>query len=448
MFKNIEKDNIAPNNIFIEVTLAIPKIGRKTALKILNNLNHRISDYLDLYDFLRECNIKLKTPFVEKVEFDKVVSSIKRTAELNEQLSIQTISIYDKNYPTKFKTESDLPILLYCKGNLELLNHSKNVGIIGTREPSEKAYQLGINTAKRFAEKGFNIVSGLAKGCDSAGHIGALEVNGATTAFLAHGLHMIYPKENKILADRILEKNGLLISEYPTGTAPFSNYFVERDRLQAYLSDLLIVVQTDIKGGTMHAVNHILKSNKQLVVLYPDMDDFKNHPKSRGNTFLVTEKNATPITTKEDIDKILSTYIFSLNFNNQIQDSNIGLSDEIISYNKSDKDKLKDEINYTTLQDISDVNENFDSKNLESPNSASIENELNDKKSNESDKTESDLILALERINYLEDQLSKLKYELSQIVAEVSNLKQKTTAKKKKTTNIIKELFNESSSDI
>ena len=101
----------------------------------------------------------------------------------------------------------------------------------------------------------FNIVSGLAIGCDTAGHISIIDASGITTAVTAHGLDTVYPAENRGLAEKIYENNGILISEYFVNTRGLPNYFVERDRIQAGLSLGTIVIETDIKGGTMHTVN-------------------------------------------------------------------------------------------------------------------------------------------------------------------------------------------------
>jgi DNA processing protein len=304
---NNQKNSISHE--FIALTLMLPKIGRKTAFKIFNNLKYKITNYEDLLDYINECNNTLKTPSVSLYDFENAKEKTQKLKVDNEKHQINMVSYYDETYPSKFCNESDAPILLYYKGNKKLFNHNLNVGIIGTREAYEQALQMGKKVSRTFAENGFNIVSGLAKGCDAAAHLGATEANGLTTAFLAHGLQMIYPKENSTLAQKILDNNGLLVSEYPTGSSPIGNFFVERDRLQAYLSDLLIVIQTDIKGGTMHAVGTIVKSKKTLAAIYPDLNSFREHPKSRGNEYLIKEMGAIPLVVKEDIENLIKKWI-------------------------------------------------------------------------------------------------------------------------------------------
>lgn len=116
---------------------------------------------------------------------------------------------------------------------------------------SEKAASF---LAYSFASRGLNIVSGLALGCDTAAHQGALKTGtGKTIAVLGNGLDTIYPPQNTDLAAEILEQGGLLLSEFEIGTNAANYTFVERDLIQAGISKAVIVAQTKIDGGSMHA---------------------------------------------------------------------------------------------------------------------------------------------------------------------------------------------------
>jgi DNA processing protein len=188
-------------------------------------------------------------------------------------------------------------LILFYRGNIKVLQ-MPGIAIIGTREPTEAGTQAGIYFAEKFAEQGFNIVSGLAIGCDTTGHQGALNVKGATTAFLANGLdwESIYPKENLELAKNIVESGGLLLSEYPVGQRGNRYTLVERDRLQAGLSYATIVIQTGLRGGTMHAVNATLKARKPLFMIkYKNMDG-QVGGKAEGNKKFLEEGKAHALT--------------------------------------------------------------------------------------------------------------------------------------------------------
>jgi DNA processing protein len=113
------------------------------------------------------------------------------------------------------------------------------------------------------------VVSGLAFGCDAAAHRGCLDQGGYTAAVLPSGLDEIYPPQNRDLAARIAE-TGCLLSEYPPGIRPARYRFVERDRLQSGLSDLVIVVESEIHGGAMHTAQFARRQGRRLLVFSPD----------------------------------------------------------------------------------------------------------------------------------------------------------------------------------
>ncbi len=221
---------------------------------------------------------------------------------------IELIAFSDKEYPFLYSKIPNPPIFLYAKGNIDLLNHEKNIAIIGTRQCSPFGKDVAKKTAKRFVEAGYNIVSGLALGIDTAAHEGALEAKGLTTAVLID-VHNIFPSENKDLANEILDNDGLLIAENPPGTFAHGGLFVSRDRLQSGLSQGVFPIETDIKGGTMHTVKFAEEQNRLLFC--PDLYSIKDYPrnfdKSNGIIKLIKEERAMEYNSsnyKEVIEKI------------------------------------------------------------------------------------------------------------------------------------------------
>lgn len=213
-----------------------------------------------------------------------------KTIEACQKHKVGITSIFMPDYPQKLlrtineKGQLDAPLLLYYRGDLSVAS-MPSVAIIGTRTPTQQGVAAGKYLGGLLAKNGYNIVSGLALGCDTAGHMGALSVpNGKTTAFLAHGLDTVYPQQNADLAEQIVEQGGLLMSEYSIGS-PISRYnLVARDRLQAGLADATLVIQTGLTGGTMHAANATLLANKPLwCVKYKDFVG----PEIEGNADLV-----------------------------------------------------------------------------------------------------------------------------------------------------------------
>ena len=218
---------------------------------------------------------------------------------------IELISFSDKEYPFLYSKIPNPPIFLYARGNLDLLNHEKNIAIIGTRQCSPFGKDVAKKTAKRFVKEGFNIVSGLALGIDTAAHEGALEAKGLTTAILID-VHNVFPSENKDLANEILDNDGLLIAENPPGTFAHGGLFVSRDRLQSGLSQGVFPIETDIKGGTMHTVKFAEEQNRLLFC--PDLHSIKDYPrnfdKSNGIIKLIKEKRAMEYNSSNYIEVI------------------------------------------------------------------------------------------------------------------------------------------------
>ena len=198
-----------------------------------------------------------------------------------------------------------IPPFLFYRGDISVTNR-KSIAIIGTRKPSTEGEIASKFLAKTLAEKGINIVSGLALGCDTFAHKGALEGHGITTAILGGGLDKIYPSENAGLAERIVKEKGLILSEYPVGEMVTTYNLVARDRLQAALSRAIIVIQTNINGGTMHAVRSAATANKAVYEV-----EYKEHLSYElvaGNKLLMERGIANPIhCTEDDVSLLLST---------------------------------------------------------------------------------------------------------------------------------------------
>ena len=276
-------------------------IGNKTILKIANQAPTSIGDFGQLCDFWKSLKGK-KIESFSKSDLEYAYQTALRIKARCEQEGVGIISYYDDDFPKMLRDCTDEtgklnpPIILYYRGNVKVLE-KPGVAVIGTREPTMNGIQAGKYFSSEFAKRGYNIVSGLAMGCDAAGHQGALEVGGVTTAFLANGLdwESIYPKENLELAKDIVEKGGLLLSEYPIGQSCGRYGLVARDRLQAGLSYATVVIQTGEKGGTMHAVNATINSGKLLFAVEYKSDEDCTHEKVQGNIKLIKEGKAYPL---------------------------------------------------------------------------------------------------------------------------------------------------------
>jgi DNA processing protein len=277
------------SKIQIITLLQLKGIARKSVFKIANVLTGNYSDEIFI-ETLLSCTHKDVMTKIKEFSFNDIELAFRKARSILSQSQnegIEIFTFFEDSFPQKLKSIQDPPIVLNFKGNLNVLN-APGIAIIGTREPSGAGLEAGIYFGDLFARAGFNVISGLALGCDAAAHKGALMYNGAClTAILAHGLHAIYPKSNEHIGNEILKKNGLLVSEYFINEPATKGTFVERDRLQAGLSDGTIVIQTGETGGTMHAVSATLNSGKPLAaVQYKNRDDL-DHQKTQGNIKLI-----------------------------------------------------------------------------------------------------------------------------------------------------------------
>lgn len=168
-------------------------------------------------------------------------------------------------YPQKFKSLSDCPLILYVKGKLPS-ETSKAVGIIGTRTATLQANGLAERFASHLAQAEVVIVSGLARGIDTHAHKGALQT-GTTVAIIGSGISELYPKENGPLATSICLQGGAILSEQPMKTPPSRFNFPKRNRLISALSDCLLLVEAPKKSGAMLTMEIGQKQKKPLFAL-------------------------------------------------------------------------------------------------------------------------------------------------------------------------------------
>lgn len=159
------------------------------------------------------------------------------------------VTLADSDYPQVLLEITDPPPLLYAKGNLALLNQS-GIAVVGSRNASVQGEKNAEAFAQGLCEYGLCIVSGLALGIDGAAHRGALKANGATIAVVGTGLDIVYPAKHRDLAHQIVEKNGLIISEFALGTPSKPQNFPKRNRIISGLSLGCLVVEANLQSGS------------------------------------------------------------------------------------------------------------------------------------------------------------------------------------------------------
>lgn len=206
--------------------------------------------------------------------------------ELAERSGCLILSPLDEDYPKLLAATKDDPFLLWVRGTLAPAPE-KSVAIIGTREPTEHGRLIAQRITRFFVEQGWSVVSGLALGCDGIAHQEAVDAHGHTVAVMAHGLQTVAPAKHRKLAEDILNSGGALVSQYPIGRDAIPQQFVQRDKTQAGMAQGVVMIQSDLQGGSLHASRAALDYGRWLAVPYPTPPDReKNEPKIQANLLL------------------------------------------------------------------------------------------------------------------------------------------------------------------
>ena len=280
----------------------IDGIGDKSLFKIIES-GHEVLDLTsmdekELGQFIMGSRKKIAIKTLQNNFLEEQQAAERLLEDLNDN-GMDITTFWDPNYPVLYKLIENPPVFLYSKGDISLLSHQDNIAIVGTRKCTDQGRKIALMTASHFAEQGFNIVSGLALGIDTAAHQGALKASGKTTAILVDVLE-IYPEENKGLAEEIIDQGGLLVAENPPGTPAIGGMFVARDRLQSGLSLGVFPIETNVTGGTMHTVG--FAESQDRLLFCPDLDVSTNYPPgspgSQGVKMLIREKRAEKYTKK------------------------------------------------------------------------------------------------------------------------------------------------------
>ncbi len=174
----------------------------------------------------------------------------------------QLVSYENPSYPPLLRQIADPPLVLYVKGNVQALS-GHCLAIVGSRRASAYGLQAARRLARDLAERNLVIVSGLARGIDSAAHHGALEGKGKTIAVQGRGMDKVYPSENKKLAEKIAE-SGAVISEFPLGTGPTPENFPIRNRVISGLSLGVMVVEASEYSGSLITARLAAEHNREV----------------------------------------------------------------------------------------------------------------------------------------------------------------------------------------
>ncbi|SDZ91286.1 DNA protecting protein DprA [Desulfuromusa kysingii] len=266
-----------------------PGIGRSALFKLHQYFGDFLTPLQAPPQYWQEAGLSAK--FCNKIPTvtDPKFATIRHKLE---SLKVRLLSFWDSDYPPLLREIHDPPALLYLRGTLP---DNECFAIVGSRRATPGGLTLSRELATALAHHNICIVSGLARGVDSAAHKGALDANGSTIAVLGCGIDRVYPPENSHLFHRIEQANAI-ITEYPPETPPLPGHFPGRNRIISGLSRGVLIIEAAAKSGSLITGDFALEQGRELFAVPGSLQ----HRNSKGTNQLLKE-GAQLVTEAADI---------------------------------------------------------------------------------------------------------------------------------------------------
>jgi DNA processing protein len=218
------------------------------------------------------------------------------------QLGIEVVTLLDEHYPTHLRDVADPPPVLYLRGRLAAADEHA-VALVGTRRATDYGRAVAERLARELALAGVTVVSGLAKGIDTAAHRAAVDAGGRTQAVLGNGLDQVYPPENGRLARDILERGaGALVSEFAPGIPPDAVNFPRRNRIISGLSVTTVIVEAGEKSGALITADFALEQGRDVLAVPGSI-----FSSASAGTNQLLRQGAVPVTCADDVLEALGS---------------------------------------------------------------------------------------------------------------------------------------------
>jgi DNA processing protein len=238
----------------------IEGLGIRGCHKLIEHFGSPQAAYMASLTELESCGVPARV--AQAIFAQAELKNAEKQLEEVSKTDCQLLVFDSEEYPPLLKQIPDAPLLLYVRGDVKVLSQYA-VAVVGTRRPSAYGSSVAHRLAHDLAQRQLMVVSGLARGVDSAAHRGALEAQGKTVAVLGSGLDVIYPRENKRLAEEIA-KCGAVISEFPLGTGPTPENFPIRNRIISGLALGVVVVEAAEYSGSLITARLALEQNREV----------------------------------------------------------------------------------------------------------------------------------------------------------------------------------------
>ena len=242
-----------------------PGVGPRAATKLLERFGSADAVFHARRAELESMRLKPETiESIIKREFHKIAAT-----ELDrvKQLGGDVLILDDGSYPALLREIDDPPPVLYVKGDWQSCFDLPAIGVIGSRMCSTYGENASEMLARDLASRGLCVVSGLARGIDTAAHRGAMRGNGKTVAVMGTGIESVYPKENTGLVREILESGGAVVSQFPLGTPPLKDNFPYRNRIISGLSLGVLIVEASERSGSLITARLAMEQNREVMAV-------------------------------------------------------------------------------------------------------------------------------------------------------------------------------------
>ena len=249
---------------------AVPDLGAIRIRKLTAFFGSALEVVQASFDELSQCKI-LSPQIAENLFHFSKDKFLQDEYNLMQRRGIVVITAVDADYPCSLKDFADSPVVLYVKGEVDALNQM-SLAIVGSRAASFYGCKAAKTFAQAFVQAGMVVVSGLARGIDTAAHQGSLEAGGKTIAVIGCGFNHMYPKENYFLMEKISQM-GAVVSEFACAMPPLKQNFPWRNRIISGLSLATVVIEARSKSGALITADYALAQNKDVFVLPSNIDN-------------------------------------------------------------------------------------------------------------------------------------------------------------------------------
>jgi DNA processing protein len=242
-----------------------PGVGPRVATRLLERFGSADAVFHARRTELESLRVKPETiESIIKREFEeKAEGELERVKKLGGDILI----LDDGSYPNLLREIADPPITLYVRGNWQECLEMPAVAVIGSRQCSTYGENASEMLARDLASRGICIISGLARGIDTAAHRGAIRGQGKTIAVLGTGIDGMYPKENARLVSEILDSGGAVVSQFPLGTPPLKDNFPYRNRIISGLSLGVLIVEASERSGSLITARLAMEQNREVMAV-------------------------------------------------------------------------------------------------------------------------------------------------------------------------------------